>query len=57
MALVNAEGRVVVSNHPSPVSGSVTHAVDVPTLWAGGPVGGAALHRLADLSLGVLVLS
>lgn len=57
MALVNAEGRVVVSNHPSPVSGSVTHAVDVPTLWAGGPVGGAALHRLADLSLGVLMLS
>lgn len=55
-ALVNAEGRVVVANDTSLVSGSVTHAADVPALWAGAAAEGAALHRLADLPLGVLVL-
>ncbi|MFC4949983.1 hypothetical protein [Pseudonocardia sp. GCM10023141] len=55
-ALVNADGRVVVANHPALVAGSVTHAVDVPGLWAGGDVEGAALHPLPGLPLAVLVL-
>jgi hypothetical protein len=55
-ALVNAEGRVVVANHPTLVAGSVTHRADVPALWAGRDVDGAALHPLPGLPLGVLVL-
>jgi hypothetical protein len=56
-ALVNAEGRVVVANHPSLVTGAVTHQVNVPALWAGREADGAVLHRLDGLPLGVLVLS
>ena len=56
MALVNAEGRVVVANRPELVTGAVVRQVDVPALWRGGPAD-ATLHRLADLPLGVLVLA
>lgn len=42
-ALVNAEGRVVVANHPSLVTGAVTRAE------------GATVHPLDGLPLGVLV--
>ena len=55
-ALVNAEGRVVVANHPALVTGSVTHRVDVPGLWSGREADGAALHRVGELPLAVLVL-
>jgi hypothetical protein len=55
-ALVNAEGRVVVANHPALVTGAVTHKVNVPALWAGRQGNGAVLHRLRDLPLAVLVL-
>jgi len=44
-ALVNAEGRVVVANHPCLVAGAVTHRAD-----------GATLHPLDGLPLAVLVL-
>lgn len=44
-ALVNVEGRVVVSNQPGLAAGSVTHAVDVA---------GATLHPLDRLPLAVL---
>jgi hypothetical protein len=58
VALVNAEGRVVVANRPALVTGAVLRQVDVPALWRGteATVGAAALHRLPDLPLGVLVL-
>jgi hypothetical protein len=55
-ALVNAEGRVVVANHPAMVTGAVTHEANVPALWAGRDAPGAVLHRLPSLPLGVLVL-
>jgi len=44
-ALVNAEGRVVVANHPCLVAGAVAHRAD-----------GATLHPLDGLPLAVLVL-
>jgi hypothetical protein len=58
VALVNAEGRVVVANRPTLVTGAVLRQVDVPSLWRGDAPesGGATLHRLADLPLAVLVL-
>jgi hypothetical protein len=58
VALVNAEGRVVVANRPALVTGAVLRQVDVPALWRRpeATVGAAALHRLPDLPLGVLVL-
>ncbi len=43
-ALVNAEGRVVVANHPSLVTGAVTRVGE-----------GATVHPLDGLPLGVLV--
>ena len=61
VALVNAEGRVVVANRPALVTGAVLRQSDVPALWrrgAGEPRDrGATLHRLPDLPLGVLVLA
>jgi hypothetical protein len=61
VALVNAEGRVVVANRPELVTGAVLRQVDVPALWrraAGDPVtGGPTLYRLPDLPVGVLVLT
>jgi hypothetical protein len=61
VALVNAEGRVVVANRPALVTGAVLRQADVPALWRRGPgdatSGGATLHRLSDLPLGVLVLA
>ena len=56
VALVNAEGRVVVANRPELVTGAVLRQVDVPALWRQEPTGGAILHRLPDLPLAVLVL-
>ena len=56
VALVNAEGRVVVANRPELVTGAVLRQVDVPALWRQEPTGGALLHRLPDLPLAVLVL-
>ena len=60
VALVNAEGRVVVANRPALVTGAVLRQVDVPALWrrdpGGPPAGDAVLHRLPDLPLGVLLL-
>lgn len=58
VALVNAEGRVVVANRPELVTGAVVRHVDVPALWRTGPAStDAGLHRLADLPLGVLMLA
>jgi len=60
VALVNAEGRVVVANRPALVTGAVLRQADVPALWQREPgdrAGGATLHRLPDLPLGVLVLA
>ena len=60
VALVNAEGRVVVANRPALVTGAVLRQVDVPALWRRDPetrpAGDAVLHRLPDLPLGVLLL-
>jgi len=60
VALVNAEGRVVVANRPELVTGAVLRQADVPALWrrdpGDPPAGGAVLHRLPDLPLGVLLL-
>ena len=56
VALVNAEGRVVVANRPDLVTGAVLRQVDVPALWRQEPVDGVALYRLPDLPLAVLVL-
>jgi hypothetical protein len=64
VALVNAEGRVVVANRPELVIGAVVRQVDLGMLWrraeerAEGSVvvAGTALHRLPDLPLAVLVL-
>lgn len=58
VALVNAEGRVVVANRPALVTGAVVREVDVAALWrsATPAAAGAVLHRLPDLPLGVLVL-
>jgi hypothetical protein len=68
VALVNAEGRVVVANRPALVTGAVVRQVDVPALWRKAEEGrragsaaavgaGATLHTLPDLPLGVLVLA
>ena len=61
VALVNAEGRVVVANRPALVTGAVLRQADVPALWRREPgspaTAGATLHRLPDLPLGVLVLA
>ena len=58
MALVNAEGRVVVANRPELVTGAVVRQVDVPALWRTDEGStDATLHRLPDLPLGVLVLA
>jgi hypothetical protein len=51
----------VVANRPALVTGAVLRQADVPALWRRGPgdatSGGATLHRLSDLPLGVLVLA
>ena len=60
VALVNAEGRVVVANRSALVTGAVLRQVDVPALWRRDPgdaqAGEAVLHRLPGLPLGVLLL-
>ena len=61
VALVNAEGRVVVANRPALVPGGVRRQSEVPAFGRREPgspaTGGATLHRLPDLPLGVLVLA
>ena len=63
VALVNADGRVVVANRPELVTGAVVRPVDIAALWrspdgrdGAGLDGAAVLYRLPDLPLGVLVL-
>jgi hypothetical protein len=56
VALVNAEGRVVVANRPALVTGAVVRQVDVGALWRGTQTTGGTLYPLPDLPLGVLVL-
>jgi hypothetical protein len=63
VAVVNAEGRIVSANRPALVTGAVVRRCPVAALWEragdGGTAtsAGAALHRIADLPLGVLVLA
>jgi hypothetical protein len=51
----------VVANRPELVTGAVLRQADVPALWRREPgapaTGGATLHRLSDLPLGVLLLA
>lgn len=55
VAVVNAQGRVVLSNDAHHVGGTLVRTPDVAALWSSDqPVPG--LHRLSDLPLGLLDL-
>jgi hypothetical protein len=56
MAIVNAQGRVVLSNSARHVSGTLIHAPDVAALWSSAGAGGA-LRKIDDLPLALVDLS
>lgn len=56
VAIVNAQGRVVLSNSARHVSGTLIHAPAVAALWSSAG-GGGALHKIDDLPLALVDLS
>jgi hypothetical protein len=58
-ALVNAQGRVIVSNSVRQVAGSLVRAVDVPAWWMTQtpPGGGTTLRRCGDAPIALVVES
>jgi hypothetical protein len=59
-ALLNAQGRVIVSNSVRQATGSLVRAVDVPAWWASGAEpytteGGLTLRRCGDSPIALLV--
>lgn len=52
--VVNAQGRVVLSNSARHVSGTLVRTPDVAALWAGGS---PALHKIDDLPLAFVELA
>ena len=55
-ALVNAQGRVIVSNSVRQVTGSLVRAVDVPSWWMTQvpPAGGTTLRRCGDAPIALV---
>ena len=47
-ALLNAQGRVIVSNSVRQPTGSLVREVDVPAWWSSGAEPGPALRRCGD---------
>lgn len=61
-ALLNAQGRVIVSNSVRQATGSLVREVDVPAWWTAGAeplttAGGATLRRCGDSPIALLVTS
>jgi hypothetical protein len=56
VAIVNAQGRVVLSNSARHVSGTLIHTPDVAALWSSAGAGGA-LRKIDDLPLALVDLS
>ncbi|WP_106181701.1 cache domain-containing protein [Prauserella shujinwangii] len=58
-ALVNAQGRVVVSNSARQATGSLVRAIDIPAWWSGGAepmvTDGVTLRRCGDAPIALLV--
>jgi hypothetical protein len=57
-ALVNAQGRVIVSNSARLATGSLVREIDLPAWWASGaePVttGGSTLRRCGDAPIALV---
>lgn len=58
-ALVNAQGRVIVSNSARQVTGSLVRQFDIPAWWSAGaestPQSSATLHRCGESPIALLV--
>lgn len=60
VALVNAQGRVIVSNSARQATGSLVREVDIPAWWNAGAESvthsGATLHRCGDSPIALLLV-